>query len=46
MVYISTYIQMKAALKVLPPILLCWPATSEADVCGMAVKAEPSYLPT
>ena len=24
-------------------ILLCWPTTSEADVSGMAVKAEPSH---
>ena len=33
---------MKAALKVIPPILLCWPTTSNADVGGMAVEVEPS----
>jgi len=32
----------KAALKVMPLILLCWPMSSEADVVGMAVEAEPS----
>jgi len=32
----------KAALKVMPPILFFWPTTSEADVGGMAVDAEPS----
>ena len=26
----------------MPPILLCWPTTSEADVGGMAVDVEPS----
>ena len=34
---------MRAALKVMPPILLCWPVTSEADVNGMAVEAEPPH---
>jgi len=33
---------MMAALKVMPPILLCWPTTSELDVGGMAVETEPS----
>mgnify|MGYP001855316585 CR=1 FL=1 len=28
---------MRAALKIMPPILLCWPTTSEMDVDGMAV---------
>jgi len=32
----------KAAPKVLPLILLCWPAMSEADVGGMAIEVEPS----
>ena len=32
---------MRAALKVMPPILLCQPMTSEADVSGMAVEVEP-----
>ena len=27
----------------MPPILLCWPMTSEADVGSMAVEAEPSH---
>ena len=30
----------KAAQKIMPPIL-CWPTTSEADVCGMTVEVEP-----
>ena len=33
---------MRAALKVMPPILLCWSTTEEADVGCMAVEAEPS----
>jgi len=33
-----------AALKVLRPILLCWPTLSESDVGGMTVDAEPSYV--
>ena len=39
---------MRASLKVMPPILWCWPTTSEADGGGMAVEAEPShqYSPT
>ena len=32
----------RAALKVVPPMLLCWPTTSEVDVGGVAVKVEPS----
>ena len=31
------------ALKVVPPILWCWPMMSEADVGGMAVEVEPSH---
>jgi len=31
----------RAALKVMSPILLCWPTTSETDVGGMAVDPEP-----
>ena len=34
---------MKVTLKVMPPILLCWSSTSEADVGGMAVGAELSH---
>ena len=30
--------------KVMPPVLQCWPMTSEADVDSMAVEAEPSHL--
>jgi len=33
----------RAALKMMPPILLCWPTTSEADASGMSVEAETSY---
>ena len=32
---------LKAAPKVMPPVLLCWSMTSEADVGGMTVEAEP-----
>mgnify|MGYP001861495765 CR=1 FL=1 len=40
-----TYIYMcllytRAALKAMPPILLCWPMTSEADDGGMAAEIE------
>lgn len=35
---------MRAAPKVIPPMLLCWPMSSEEDVGGMAIKAEPSQL--
>lgn len=34
---------MRAAPKIMPPILLCSPMKSEADVGGMAVEPEPSY---
>ena len=34
---------MRAALKVMPPVLLCWPMMSEADVGGMAVEDQPSH---
>jgi len=33
---------MMAASKVMPPVLLSWPITSEADVGGMVVEAELS----
>ena len=39
--YTILYI-MKAEPKVMPPILLCWPATSEEDVGGMTAEVEPS----
>ena len=34
---------MRAAQKVRPLILLCWPMASEADVGDMAVEVEPSH---
>ena len=34
---------MRATLKVMPPILLCWPMVSEVNVGGMAVEVEPSH---
>ena len=33
----------RAALKVMPCILWCWPTTSEADVGDTAVEAEPAH---
>jgi len=33
----------KYTLKVMPPVLLYWPTTSEVDVGGMAVEFEPSH---
>ena len=33
----------KAAPKVMPPILFCWPTISEADVGGTTAEAEPSH---
>jgi len=37
------YDKKRAALKVMPPILLCLPTTTEADVGGMAVEVKPSH---
>ena len=34
---------MKAALKVMPPILLCWSVMSEMDISGMVIEVEPSH---
>ncbi len=34
---------LRAALKVMPLTVWCWPMTSEADVGGVAVGAEPSH---
>ena len=34
---------MKTAPKVMPPVLIRCPTTSEEDVDGMAVRAEPSH---
>jgi len=33
----------RASLKVMSPILLCWPMASEVDAGGMAVGVEPSH---
>ena len=38
--YTSDY--MRAALKIMPPILWCWPLTADVHVGGMAVEVEPS----
>ena len=32
----------RATSKLMPPILLCWPTTSEVNVVDMAVEVEPS----
>ena len=32
----------RATAKLMPPILLCWPTTAEANVVDMAVEVEPS----
>ena len=34
---------LRAALKVMPLIVWCWPMSSEADVGGVAVGVEPSH---
>ena len=39
---VSCKSHMRAAPKVMPPMLRCWPTTSEVDVGGMAVEVEPS----
>jgi len=39
---------MRAAPKVVPPVLFCWPTMSEIDDSGMAAEAESSqqyYIP-
>lgn len=33
---------MRAAPKITPPILFCWPTMSDMDVSGLAIEAEPS----
>jgi len=33
----------RAALKVLPRVLLCWPMKAEVDGGGMAAGSEPSH---
>jgi len=32
----------RVASKLVPPVLLCWPTTSKADVGDMSVEVEPS----
>ena len=39
---VRTEVYTRAAPKVMPPILLCWPTTSVANVVDMAVEVEPS----
>ena len=34
---------MESSLKVMPPILLCWPMMAETNNGGMAVEAEISH---
>ena len=34
---------MKHVPKSMPPVLLCWPTTSGADVSGMAIETEHSF---
>jgi hypothetical protein len=34
----NIYISMKGTLNGMPPILLCWPTTSEADAGGTALE--------
>ena len=38
-----TSLTTRAAPKLMPPILLCWPTTSEANVVDMAVEVEPAH---
>ena len=38
----SYKINTRVAPKLMPPILVCWPTMSEANVGDMAVEAEPS----
>ena len=40
---VASYCIMRAASKAMPPILLCWPATSEVDIGGVAVEVESSH---
>jgi len=35
---------MRAALKVMPPILLCWPPLSAAEVGGMAAEGHSDKM--
>ena len=39
---LSPSLSTRAAPKLMPPILFCWPTTSEANVVDMAVEVEPS----
>ena len=39
----TKYVTYEGYSKVMPPVLLCWPTTSEADVGSMAVEDEPSH---
>lgn len=35
---------MRAAPKVMPPVLLCWPTTSEAVDGGLAAEGQPDKM--
>ena len=37
------FLCMRATLKIMPPVLLSWPMTSESDAGGMAVEVEPFH---
>jgi len=39
----NAYIIYETAPEVMPPVLLCWPVTSEADVGSVAVEVEPAH---
>jgi len=39
-----TVLSVMAALKIIPPVLLCWPTTSKANGGGMVIEPEPSCL--
>ena len=41
--YVSVCVNLSAAPKVMPPLLLCWPKIPVADVGDMAVEVEPSF---
>jgi len=36
---------MRTTPKVMPPILFCWPTTSQTDIGGTAVEFEPEFPP-
>jgi len=42
--YVGVDRSTRAALKVMSPILLCWPTVSEVDVGGMAVEGQSDTM--